>query len=200
FEDLRGKTIYATGKGSTPEYALKYILSSNGLDPQKDVTIEWKAEPTEIVALLGQSAQGVALLPQPYVSAAQAKLPGLRVAIDLNKAWAELDNGSMFLTGVLVVRTAFAQEHPEQIAAFLDEYKASTEYVNANVPEAAALVEKYGIIKAAIAQKAIPFCNITYIEGAEMKSAMAGYLKVLFEQNPKSVGGTLPDDGFYYAR
>lgn len=200
FDDLRGKTIYATGKGSTPEYALRYLLSENGIDPDRDVTLEWKSEPTEVVALLAENKDAVAMLPQPYVAVAQAKLPSLRIAIDLNAAWNNLKNGSQLITGVLVVRSDFAKLYPEQIAAFLDEYKASTQYVNANVPDAAKLVEKFGIVKADVAAKAIPFCNITYIDGAEMKTAMEGYLNVLDKQNPKSIGGTLPDDGFYYKR
>ena len=196
--DLKGKTIYATGKGSTPEYALKYILSKNGIDPDKDVTIEWKTEPTEVVQTLAQADGAIAMLPQPYVTVAQGQVEGLRVAVDLNQAWNDLDNGSLFLTGVLVVRTEFAKEHPEQIDAFLKEYEASTQWVNANVADAAQLVEKYDIVKAAVAEKAIPACNITYIAGQQMKDATTGYLQVLFDQNPKSVGGQLPDDGFYY--
>ena len=196
--DLKGKTIYATGKGSTPEYALKYILSKNGIDPDKDVTIEWKTEPTEVVQTLAQADGAIAMLPQPYVTVAQGQVEGLRVAVDLNQAWNDLDNGSLFLTGVLVVRTEFAKEHPEQIDAFLIEYEASTQWVNANVADAAQLVEKYDIVKAAVAEKAIPACNITYLAGQQMKDATTGYLQVLFDQNPKSVGGQLPDDGFYY--
>lgn len=197
--DLKGKTIYATGKGSTPEYALNYILSENGIDPAADVTVEWKTEPTEVVQLLAQSENAVAMLPQPYVTVAQTQVEGLRVAVDLNQAWSELDNGSLFLTGVLVVRADFAEQYPDQLAAFLQEYQTSTEWVNANVPEAAQLVEKFDIVKAAVAEKAIPYCNITYLAGDEMKTAMAGYLQVLFDQNEKSVGGKLPGDDFYYA-
>ena len=200
FEDLRGKTIYASGKGSTPEYALRYLLSENGLNPDSDVKLEWKSEPTEIVALLSGTKNGIAMLPQPYVTVAQTKLENLRIAIDLNAAWDDLDNGSLLITGVLVVRSAFAEQYSKQIEKFLDEYQISTKYANTNIPEAAKLVEKFGIVNAAVAEKAIPYCNITYLEGPEMKTAMEGYLNVLFEQNPKSVGGALPGDGFYYAR
>ncbi|HIV87657.1 MAG TPA: ABC transporter substrate-binding protein [Candidatus Pygmaiobacter gallistercoris] len=195
--DLAGKTIYATGKGSTPEYAFNYILSENGLDPATDVTVEWKTEPTEVVQVLAQSDSAVAMLPQPYVTVAQNQVEGLRVAVDLNQSWSDLDNGSLFLTGVLVVRSEFAEQHPEQLAAFLKEYQASTEWVNANVSDAAQLVEKFDIVAAAVAEKAIPYCNITYIAGDEMKTAMDGYLKVLYDQDPKSVGGTLPAEDFY---
>lgn len=200
FEDLRGKKIYATGKGSTPEYALRYLLKENGLDPDKDVILEWKSEPAEVVALLSGAEEGIAMMPQPFVTIAQSKIEGLRIAIDLNKAWDDLDNDSLFITGVLVVRSDFAEKYPEQINKFLDEYKVSAEYANAHTPEAAQLIEKYGIFTAAVAEKAMPYCNITFIEGSEMKTVMEGYLNVLFEQNPKSVGGSLPDAEFYYTR
>lgn len=199
-EDLKGKTIYSTGKGSTPEYALKYLFSENGIDPDKDVAIEWKSEPAEVVALLSEGEGGIAMLPQPFVTVAQTQLEGLRIAIDLTQAWDELENGSTLITGVLAVRSDFAEQYPEQLAAFLDEYKLSTEYINSNIAEAAPLVEKYGIVKAAVAEKAIPYCNIAYLEGSEMKASMEGYLQVLFDQNPAAVGGALPADDFYYIR
>ena len=196
--DLAGKTIYATGKGSTPEYALRYILAENGIDPDKDVTIEWKSEPTEVVSTLAATDGGVAMLPQPFVTVAQGTVEGLRIAIDLTQAWDALENGSMLITGVLLVRRDFAEQHPQAIANFLKKYEASTKYVNENNADAAQLIEKFDIVKAAVAEKALPYCNITYIAGADMKAPMDGYLKVLFDQNPASVGGTLPDSDFYY--
>lgn len=200
FADLKGKTILATGKGSTPEYALRYLLAENGIDPDKDVTIEWKAEPAEVVALLSKAEGGVAMMPQPFVTIAQGQVEGLRVAVDLTQVWDDLQNGSMMITGVMVVRSDFADANPEAISLFLDEYRASTDFVNANPADAAAIIEEFGIFKAAVAQKAIPACNIAFMEGEEMKTAMQGYLSVLFAQNPKAVGGKLPEDVFYYAR
>ncbi len=200
FADLQGRTILGSGKGSIPEYTLRHLLSENGIDPDSDVTLSWKAEPSEIVALMAQGQNSIAMLPQPYVTVAQTQLAGLRIAVDLTKAWEDLQTDSAMITGVLIVRTEFAEAYPEQLAAFLDEYKTSTEYVNANIPEAAQLVDKFGIVNAAVAEKAIPYCNITYVAGADMKPMLHGYLKVLFEQNPKAVGGALPDDGFYYER
>ncbi len=199
-EDLKGKTIYATGQGSTPEYALRYILSQNGIDPDKDVTIEFKSQPDEVVALLKKNDSGIAMLPQPYVTVAGNNIEGLEIKIDLNEEWEKLDTDSMFLTGVLVGRREFIENNPEAVATLLEEYKASTDFVNANPEEAATIIEKAGIVKAAIAKKAITYCNITYIDGKEMKTALSGYLKVLFELNPKSVGGKLPADDFYYEK
>ena len=202
--DLAGKTIYASGKGSTPEYALNYILSENGIDPETDVTIEWKSEHSECVAALASDENGIAMLPQPFVTTAQTQNENLRVALDLTEEWdalqADAEAPSALLTGVVVVRTAFAEEHPEAVNAFLDSYRESVDYVNANVTDAAALIEKYDIVTAAVAEKALPYCNITFIEGSEMQEKLSGYLNVLYEQNPTSVGGALPADDFYYIR
>ena len=194
--DLKGKTIYATGKGNTPEYSLAYLLSKNGLDIATDVTMEWKSEPTEVVAQLSAVDSGVALLPQPFVTIAKTKVEGLRVALDMTKEWEAV--GSTLITGGLIVRTAFLNEHPEAVQIFLEEYAASTQYVNEHPAEAAALVEQYIGVPAAMAEKAIPACNIVCLTGDEMKAAAEGYLKVLFELNPKAVGGALPADDFYY--
>lgn len=198
WESLRGQTIYATGKGSTPEYALNYLLAQNGLDPAADVTVEWKSEPTEIVAQMAAQDHVIAMMPQPFVTVAQSKFADLDVALDLTAEWDALDNGSQLNTAGLVVRTEFAQENPEAVAAFLKEYAASTEYVNANVSEAAQLVGQYNIVDAAVAELAIPYCNVVCITGEEMKTSVEGYFQVLFDQNPQSVGGTMPGEDFYY--
>lgn len=198
WEDLRGQTIYATGKGTTPEYALRYLLAQYGLDPDAGVTMEWKSEPSEVVAQLAALDHGVAMLPQPFVTAAKAQLPELRVAMDLTEEWDKLDNGSRLLTAGLLVRRDFAEANPDAIAAFLQEYAASVDYLNENVTEGAALVEQYDIVKAAVAEQAIPSCHVVCITGEEMKTAASGYYQVLFDQNPASIGGAMPGDGFYY--
>ena len=156
WESLKGQTIYATGKGSTPEYALTYLLDQYGLDPAADVTIEWKSEASEVVALMAAQDHVIALLPQPYVTVAQTKFPDLGIALSLTESWDALDNGSQFITAGLIVRTQFAQENPEAIAAFLEEYAASTRFINENVAEGAQLVGQYEIVEAAIAEKANP--------------------------------------------
>lgn len=197
--DLKGKTLYATGKGSTPEYFLRYLLLQNGLDPDQDVTIEWKSEPNEVVALLNSEQKGFAMLPQPYVTAAGIQLgEGFRAAISLSDAWSALDNGTLCTTAVVMARADFADAHPEAVEAFLQDFAASVEWVNANVADAAALCGAYEIIKAPVAQKAIPNCNIVCITGSEMKAALSGCLQVIFDQNPKAVGGSMPQDDFYY--
>lgn len=196
--DLKGKTIYASGKGATPEYALNYILQQNGLDPAADVTIEWKSEHSECVAALAQDPSGIAMLPQPFVTTAQMKNPDLRVALDLTEEWDKAQEPGALLTGVVVVRTEFAKENPEAVSDFLERYKASVDFVNENVDEAAQLVGQYDIVTAEVAQTAIPECNIVCITGDEMQEKLSGYLSALNDQNPEAVGGKLPDDDFYY--
>lgn len=198
--DLAGKTIYSTGKGTTPEYVLNYILSENGIDPAKDVTIEYKSEATEVLSTLQSAGEGaVAVLPQPYVTAAQAQVEGLTVALDLTEEWNKIDPDSQLITGVLAVRSDYAEQHPEELEVFLADYRSSIEWVTANTADAAQLVAEYGIVaKAPLAEKALPACNITYMDGADMKQALSGYLDVLYQQDAASVGGALPGDDFYY--
>lgn len=199
-EDLRGKTIYSTGKGTTPEYILNYILAENGIDIESDITIEYKSEATEVAALLAEDTNAIAMLPQPFVTTAQGKNKNLRIALDMTEEWNKVqgDSGSALVTGVVIARKEFIEKNEAAFEKFLTDYKASTEYVNSNVEEAAALVEKYGIVPAAVAEKAIPLCNITFVDGSEMKEKVQGYLGVLFEQNPESIGKEMPGDDFYY--
>lgn len=199
-EDLKGKTVYSTGKGTTPEYVLNYILKKNGIDPEKDLTVEYKSEATEVAAALQAADEGaIAVLPQPYVTAAQSQIEGLNVALNLTEEWNKVSTDSDLVTGVLVASTEFIEQNEAAFEEFLKDYQASIEWVNSNTADAAELVAHYGIVaKAPLAQKALPACNITYVDGAEMKTKLSGYLQVLFDQNPKAVGGAMPGDDFYY--
>ena len=197
--DLKGKTLLATGKGATPEYFLRYILTQNGLDPDKDVAIQWKSEPSEVVALLNAKGEGLAMLPQPYVTAAANQLgENFRIALSVSEEWEKLESDSRCTTAVVMARTAFVQEHPEQVQAFLEALSQSVQWVNEQPQEAAELCEQLGIIKAGVARKAIPGCNLVCITGDEMKQALSGCLEVIYDQNPRAVGGKLPGDDFYY--
>ncbi len=197
--DLKGKTLVSTGKNTTPQYALDYVLRQNGLDPEQDLTVEYKSEATEVLAALKSGAAQIAMLPQPFATAAMAQLEGARVALSLTEEWDKVSEDSTLVTGVVVARKAFVEENPEAVAAFMAEYAASTQYVNENPAEAAAWIEELGIVaKAAIAEKAIPKCNIVCVTGEEMRTAVSGYLATLYEQNPQAVGGELPDEAFYY--
>lgn len=197
--NLKGRTIVAAGKGSTPEYGLRYLLEQSGLDPDKDVTIDWKSEHAECVAALAAGTADLALLPQPFVTVAQRKLEKLRVALDLTAEWDALDNGSAMITGVAVARRELAEQRPELLDRFLEEYAASVDWVNVNPAEAGELIAANGIIESpAIAEKALPHCNIVCLTGQEMHDKLSGYLSVLAEANPQAVGGKLPGDDFYY--
>lgn len=200
WEDMKGKTIYATGKGSTPEAVLTYLLDKNGLEVGKDVTVEFKSEPAEIVALLksGNAADAVVMLPQPFATAAQTQVEGLSVKMDLTEEWNKAGGDGKLLTACLMVRKEFAEQNPEAVETLLKEFTDSVNWVNSNVDEAAALAEKYIGIKEGVAKKAIPLCNVVSITGADMKTDASGYLKVLYDQNPSFVGGKVPEDSFYY--
>ncbi len=200
-EDLRGKTIVSTGAGTTPQYSLEYVLKKNGLEVGKDVTVEYKSEPTEVLAALKKGNASIAMLPQPAATNALGAVEGLRTALNLTEEWEKVDKTSSLVTGVLVVNSAWAESNPDAVKALLKDYKASCEKANDDVKTVASYVTELkiaGITNEAVAEKAIPLCNIKYIDGEEMKATVSGYLKVLYESNPKSVGGEEPTDALYY--
>lgn len=201
FADLKGRTILSTGKGTTPEYVLRYLLKKNGLDPDKDVKIEYYSEASEVTAQMAATKKdAIAVLPQPYVTAAQMKDSSLRVVLDLTKEWNKVCD-TQLITGVTVVRKAYAEEHPEVVTAFLNDYKKSVEAANNDLDGTAALCEKVGVVaKAAIAKKALPKCNIVCRTGSEMKKDVSAYLQVLYDASPAAVGGKLPDNNFYWTK
>ncbi len=196
-EDLKGKTIYLTGKGTTPDYVLQYVLSQNGF-AEGDCVLEYKSEATEVAAILAENPDAIGLLPQPFVTAACAQNEALKVVLDMNEEWNKVQGNGM-VTGVTVVRNEVLSENEPAVQAFLKAHEASTKAINDDPATGATYAVEAGIVaKEPIAQKAIPNCNITCVTGEEMKTAISGYLEVLFEQNPESVGGALPEDEFYY--
>lgn len=193
--DLAGKTILTTGQGATPEYVLRYLLDAYGV---KDAKLEFKSEPTEIAALLKNDPNQLAVLPQPFATAAQLQNEQLKSAFSLTKAWEEIKPGTQLLTGVTIVRKEVLEQQPEAVKLFVTEHSQSAQLANDKLDETAELVVKYGVLdKAPLAKKALPACNIVCISGADMKAQLEVYLQVLYEQNPKAVGGQLPAADFY---
>ena len=201
--DLEGKTIYATGQGSTPEYVLNYILQKNNI---KNVTVEYMTEHAELAAALLAGDVNIALLPEPNVTAVLLKDNTIRQALDLTQEWDNTQKfnslqASQLAMGCIVARKEFIENNKQAFENFLKEYENSVNYVNTNISEAAKLVQQYGIMEnATAAEKAIPNCNIVFISGEEMKNALQGFYQILFDANPKSIGGVLPDEDFYYTK
>lgn len=199
-EDLKGMDIIASGEGSTAEYVLDYILSENGIDPETDVNITYYTEHAEAATALSSAENAVAVLPQPFVTTVMNQDEGISIALDLTKEWEKVTDGAQLVMGSIIGRNEYIEANPEAVSAFLDEYAASTDFVNNNVEEAAALSESYDLFPAAVASKAIPNCNIVFMEGEEMKASAESFLQVMYDYEPSTVGGTLPGDDFYFAR
>jgi NitT/TauT family transport system substrate-binding protein len=201
-EDLRGKTLHVSGQGSIPQYAIEYILAAYSLSGE--VNVVYYADHDELAALAAAGKTVLSMLPEPKVTAALSQNASLRIAVDITRAWADAakkngDTGSVLTMGGVVVRTDYLQAHPEAVKAFLAEYKISVDFISANIAAGSVLVEKFGIMpKAAVAAKAIPNCNIVFIQGAEMASSIRKLYDVLFASNPQSIGGLVPKDDFYY--
>lgn len=200
--DLKGKKLYATGQGATPQYILEHLLTQNGFDLENDIEIEYVGEHAALATLLATNDAAIGILPEPQVTSAltTAKKDGntdLRIALNVTEEWGKT-NETDLVQGCIIVSKQFKEAHPEQFEAFMNEYKASAAYVVENPADASLLIEKYGIVpKAALAEKAIPNCNICCVDGDEGIAYMKGILEVLFAANPKSVGGTLPTEEFY---
>ena len=198
--DLKGKTIYAPGQGANPEYILRYVLTGNGLDPDKDVTLRFVGEGSELLTVWQSDPEAVILAPQPVATSILMQNDNAKTLFDMTEEWDKIAGGdSTLMMGCVIVRNEFLQANPSAVELFLQEYAASIEKAQSDVEGTAALCEQYGLIpKAALAQKAIPSCGLTFVTGAEMKTGLSGYLQVMFDANPKSVGGALPGDNFYY--
>lgn len=195
--DLQGKTIYAINQGTNTEYVLDYLLTQNDLDPDKDVDIQWKTS-EEVTSLMASGEINLCMLPVPAATTVLMQNSDVRDAVDLSQAWTDAGAPGTFTMGCVVVRTEFAQEHPQAVEAFLKEYEASINYIKDNPEEGGQLIEQYGIVpKAAIATAAIPQANMIFVAGEDLKS-ISSYYEVLFAADPTSIGGSIPDDAFYY--
>lgn len=198
--DLKGRTIQASGQGSNPEYVLRFLLAKNGLDPDTDVQIVFRSEHAEVATLAADGAAPIVLLPEPFVTAAMARNPALHVALDLTAEWAKVvTDGSQLMMGAVIARTDFVAEDPAAVTTFLTEYRASIDEAISDVDSTAALCEQFAIIpSAAIARVALPRMGLTYLAGEQMRAGIKGYFEVLQAADPKSVGGVIPDSGFYF--
>lgn len=195
-KDLAGKKVITTGQGATPEYSLRYLLDQNGIS---DCEIEFKSESTEVAAVLAEDPAKIAVLPQPFVTVACAQNEAISVAFSLEDEWQTATNGLGMVTGVTIVRNDFLKDHKAAVETFLKEHAESVNAANTDLDKTAALVvEKEIIGKEPLAKKAIPACNVVCITGDSVKKNLEAYLTVLFNSDPKSVGGKLPGEEFYF--
>lgn len=199
-KSLKGKTIYTTGQGANPEYIISYILEKNGLEVGKDVTLNFVSQPAELVTTVVTNEKAIVIAPQPIATAITVKDTNAKIALDINKEWDKISDTDLVM-GCIIARNDFITKNPDAIKIFLNDYKDSISFVNSDIDTAAELCEKYGVITpATVAKKAIPYCNIVFQSGTELKTNLSAYLEFLFSKNPASVGGALPDEKFYYGK
>jgi len=198
--DLSGRELLATGQASVPEYVLNDLLAKSNL--KEPVKITYKAEHSELATLAAAGQAGLVMLPEPFVTTVLSKNPDYRIALDLTGEWQKIHagtSGSELAMGCLVVTKTFAEAHPDAIRTFMNEYRSSTEKVNADPAGAGQLIVKYQIMAdAVLAEKAIPNCHIVMIQGTQMQSILEPFYDTLLAANPKSVGGIVPDSHFYW--
>lgn len=200
--DLAGKTVYLPGQGANPEYILRYVLTGNGLDPDSDVTLSFVGEGSELLSVWQNEPDAVILAPQPVAASLLMKYETAVEAFDMTREWDRISGGdSTLMMGCVIVRKDFCAQYPQTVQDFMETYAASIALAQTDVAGTAKLCDTWAVIpKAELAEKAIPYCGLTYVDGEEMKAQLSGYLQVMFDANPKSVGGKLPGDDFYYAK
>ncbi len=198
--DLKGKTLYSPGQGANPEYILRYVLEGNGLDPDKDLTIKFVGDGSELPGIWAKEPEAVIMAPQPVATSILMKYTDAKTAFDMTAEWEKISGAQNLMMGCVIVRNEYLEKNPGAVKTFMKEYEESVNAAKADAAATGALCEKYGIIpKAAIAAKAIPSCGLTYVDGADMKTNLSAYLDIMFKADPKAVGGKLPADDFYYA-
>ncbi|WP_039657244.1 ABC transporter substrate-binding protein [Clostridium tyrobutyricum] len=200
-KDLKGKTVYSSGKGAVPEFALNYILKANGIDPDKDVKIEYKTDHSEVASAIAAKKIDIAVLPEPFVTTTQIKDKNLHISLDLTKEWNKISGGkSNLIMGTLIFRKDFVDKQGKAADEFLERYSQSVQFVNKDPKKAGELIQKNGIIpNAKVAEKAIPRCNIVFISTKDGKKSLQNFYSILKSNNPKSIGGKMPDENFYYS-
>lgn len=200
-DDLKGKQLSVSGKGATPDFITRYVLEANSLTPDKDVPLDFKLEHADLAAALVAGDVKLAVLPQPHVTTAMARNDQIRIALNLNEVWEQATGGQILPMGSIIVQKRYATENPEKVQLFLEEYRKSVTFVNEQIDSASQLIEKHQILpNAAIAKKAIPNSNIVFMKAQESKEFLENYYQVLFDYEPKSIGGKLPDEGFYFKK
>jgi len=198
-EDLRGRTVFVSPQGATPEFALNYVLEQNGLVPGVDVHIEFRSEHTELAALLEAGQAEIALLPEPFVSTVLARVDGLRIALDLTEEWNRVQPDYNLIMSVAIAQREFAETHRDAIMTFMYEYQNSIYFMMNNLTEAAQLAVDYGIIgNVQIAYNALPRTHLTFITGSEMQQNLMGFYHVLYTALPASIGGQMPSEDFFF--
>ncbi len=198
---LKGKTVYLPGAGSNPEFITAALIKANGLE-DGDITLDTTTYPSPdaLAAAVTAGSAKLAVLPEPKVTVVTSANPNVKVAIDFTAEWEKIYGENTMAQGCLVVNKAFAEEHPKELSKFLDDYKASVEYIAEGSDDAINAIVDAGILpKAPVAKKALPNCNICFIEGKDMKSAISVFYEKLYASNNKSIAA-IPDDGFYYER
>lgn len=193
--DLKGKTILSSGQGSTPEYILNHLLNQVGLKDK--VTVEYVGEHTEVASKFVAGEADIIMVPEPFVTQILAKSTTTKVALNLTDVWKTTTQSELPMTAI-IARADYVEENKKAVDIFRSEAGMAVDELNSNPTESAKLIEKFGIMPANIAEKALPNCNIVFITGSQIIEPMQAYFEILFNSNPKSVGGVMPTKDFYY--
>lgn len=195
--DLKGKTVYATGQGSTPEYIINYILEKNGIDPEKDIDLQYKSAHNELATLAVEGKAEICILPEYFATKVALKSEKMKKVIDLTDEWNKVSEAQLAM-GCYIARKEYIEANPEIIAEFIDFAEISTNYVNEIMLSTSFLLSEKLFETKEEAEQAVKGSNMVMITGEEMKQIAASNFEVLYNAAPAAVGGELPNDALYY--
>ena len=200
FDSLAGRTVYAYGEGGTPEYTVEALLKKAGYEGT--FNLEFKPTPFEILNMLIDVPNTVAILPQPFVALAKTMVSdAVYVPIDITAEWdkAFADDGSQAVTTTTIVNKQFLEEHEQAVVEYLVRAGESVAWSQQNMDEAASRqVDLETFLNNDVAAAAMPYIDMVNLVGEEMRTALSGFVRELFDANPDSVGGAMPGEDFYY--
>lgn len=197
-EDLKGKTLYLSGKGASPDYLTQYLLDKSSMMPGEDIQLDFSYSHPDLTRALIAGLVDYALLPEPFCTMALMGREDLQILLDYQKEWQERE-GSNYPISLLLISTEMEMED-SRIDSFLLDYKKSIEWVNRNPAEAAEKAPEWGFtLSSEVLKEAIPRCNLNFVPLEESRGELDAFYSVLFQLNPASIGGRLPaDDAYLY--
>lgn len=199
WQALKGKEIYALGRGLTPGIVLRYLLTKNGLNPDKDVKIHYVNNATELASAFLVGKSSYSLIPEPALSMVLKKKLDTRIMFDLQKEWASgTGTSSSYPQASLIAVGGFATREPEFVRKFMTAFGVAIDKVNANPQHAAQLASRYlKIPDAPVIATAIPRSNLKWVGAADARLPLEKYFEILYAHEPDVLGGKMPDENFY---
>lgn len=196
--DFKGKTVVTSGKGTVFDYYLLYVLKESGIDPETDITIRYLDTYDDVVAdAKGENSSGLCVVPCNYACEILYAEKGYDTVESFTNIL-KLKTEMVFAAECLAVRTEYLEAHPDLVEEFLDFADMSATFITSSARAGLYLIDAKLFADEEKALANVFNCNPVCIQGDELVTLASENLKFLYELDPDSVGGALPDENIYY--